>query len=98
MYLAASSLGPLSPDLSELIIGTIAFLIVFAVLYRVLFPRIQQTLTERTDAIEGGLKRAEEAQAEAWPRRTTRSRPTGPRRSRHSGPRWDRSRSNWPAG
>src|SRR6516165_8526431 len=65
MYLAASSLGPLSPDLSELIIGTIAFLIVFAVLYRVLFPRIQQTLTERTDAIEGGLKRADEAQAEA---------------------------------
>ena len=66
MYLAASGgLGPLSPDLSELIIGTIAFLIVFAVLYRVLFPRIQQTLTERTDQIEGGLKRAEEAQAEA---------------------------------
>jgi F-type H+-transporting ATPase subunit b len=66
MYLAASGgLGPLSPDLSELIIGTIAFLIVFAVLYRVLFPRIQQTLTERTDAIEGGLKRAEDAQAEA---------------------------------
>ena len=66
MYLAASGgLGPLSPDLSELIIGTIAFLIVFAVLYRVLFPRIQQTLTERTDAIEGGLKRADEAQAEA---------------------------------
>jgi F-type H+-transporting ATPase subunit b len=66
MYLVASGgLGPLSPDLSELIIGTIAFLIVFAVLYRVLFPRIQQTLTERTDAIEGGLKRADEAQAEA---------------------------------
>ena len=62
MYLAASGgLGPLSPDLSELIIGTIAFLIVFAVLYRVLMPRIQQTLTERTDQIEGGLKRAEDA-------------------------------------
>jgi len=66
MYLAASGgLGPLSPDLSELIIGTISFLIVFAVLYRVLFPRIQQTLTERTDQIEGGLKRAEDAQTEA---------------------------------
>ena len=65
MYLAASSLGPLSPDLSELIIGTISFLIVFAVLWRVLVPRIQQTLDERTDAIEGGLKRADEAQAEA---------------------------------
>ena len=65
MYLAESSLGPLSPSLSELIIGTISFLIVFAVLYRVLMPRIQQTLTERTDQIEGGLQRAEEAQREA---------------------------------
>jgi F-type H+-transporting ATPase subunit b len=65
MYLAASSLGPLSPSLSELIIGTISFLIVFAVLWRVLMPRIQQTMTERTDQIEGGLQRAEEAQAEA---------------------------------
>jgi F-type H+-transporting ATPase subunit b len=65
MYLADSSLGPLSPNLTELIIGTISFLIVFAVLWRVLLPRIQQTLTERTDQIEGGLQRAEEAQAEA---------------------------------
>ncbi len=65
MYLAESSLGPLAPSLVELIIGTIAFLIVFAVLYRVLMPRIQQTLTERTDQIEGGLQRAEEAQREA---------------------------------
>src|SRR6516165_8543489 len=66
MYLAkASGFGPLAPSLAELIIGTIAFLIVFAVLYRVLFPRIQQTLTERTDQIEGGLERAEETQREA---------------------------------
>jgi F-type H+-transporting ATPase subunit b len=64
-HLAASSLGPLAPDLTELIIGTIAFLIVFALLARVLMPRIQKTLQERTDAIEGGLKRAEDAQAEA---------------------------------
>jgi F-type H+-transporting ATPase subunit b len=65
MFLASSSLGPLSPNLTELIIGTISFLIVFAVLWRVLLPRIQQTLTERTDQIEGGLQRAEEAQREA---------------------------------
>ena len=62
---ASSSLGPLAVDLPELIIGTVAFLIVFAVLWRVLFPRIQQTLQERTEQIEGGLQRAEEAQAEA---------------------------------
>jgi F-type H+-transporting ATPase subunit b len=62
---AANEQSPLIPDLTELIIGSIAFLIVFVVLYRVLYPRIQQTLAERTDAIEGGIQRAEEAQAEA---------------------------------
>ena len=66
-HLAAASAtsNPLVPDLPELIIGTIAFLIVFAVLGKVLMPRIRKTLEERTDAIEGGLKRAEDAQAEA---------------------------------
>jgi F-type H+-transporting ATPase subunit b len=64
-HLAASGLGPLAPDLTELIIGTIAFLIVFGMLYKVLMPRIAKTLQERTDAIEGGLKRADEAQTEA---------------------------------
>src|SRR5689334_20556099 len=63
--LAAGGFGPLAPDLVELVIGGVAFLIVFALLARVLFPRIQQTLAERTDKIEGGLQRAEEAQREA---------------------------------
>jgi F-type H+-transporting ATPase subunit b len=57
--------NPLIPEWPELIIGAIAFLIVFAVLGKVLLPRIQKTLAERTDAIEGGLKRADDAQAEA---------------------------------
>ena len=61
----AAGFGPLSPDPVELIIGLVAFLIVFGVLARVLFPRIQQTLRERTEAIEGGLQRAAEAQREA---------------------------------
>jgi F-type H+-transporting ATPase subunit b len=65
MYLADSSLGPLQPSLSELIIGTIAFLIVFVVLWRILLPRIQKTLEERTAAIEGGLEKATETQEEA---------------------------------
>src|SRR5215469_9700339 len=62
---ASSSLGPLAVSVPELIIGTIAFLVVFAVLYRVLFPRIQQILKERTEAIEGGLEKATETQKEA---------------------------------
>jgi F-type H+-transporting ATPase subunit b len=66
LYLAQSGTqNPLVPSLTELITGLIAFLIVFGALAKVLMPRIQQTLQERTDAIEGGLHRAEEAQAEA---------------------------------
>jgi F-type H+-transporting ATPase subunit b len=67
MLLAQSSAAenPLIPTATELIIGTIAFLIVFGALAKVLLPRIQQTLTERTDQIEGGLARADEAQTEA---------------------------------
>ena len=67
-FLLAASSGsqdPLLPTLTELIIGTISFLIVFGFLGKVALPRIQKTLHERTDQIEGGLDRAEEAQAEA---------------------------------
>jgi F-type H+-transporting ATPase subunit b len=63
--LAAGSPNPLIPHPPEFIIGTIAFLIVFFLLARVLMPRISKTLAERTDAIEGGLKRADDAQEEA---------------------------------
>ena len=69
MYLAETPVvpnaNPLIPPLPELIIGAIAFLVVFGILGRVLMPRIQKTLAERTDKIEGGLQRAEKAQAEA---------------------------------
>ncbi len=64
-FLAAGSPNPLVPHWPELIIGALAFLIVFALLAKVLMPRISQTLAVRTDAIEGGLKRAEDAQEEA---------------------------------
>jgi F-type H+-transporting ATPase subunit b len=57
--------NPLLPDAAELIFGTLAFLVVLFVLGKMLIPRIQETLAERTDAIEGGIKRAEEAQDEA---------------------------------
>lgn len=49
----------------EFWIGLAAFAIVFGVLAKFALPKIQQTLEERTDAIEGGIKRAEEAQAQA---------------------------------
>ena len=57
--------NPLIPALPELIIGLICFLIVFGFLGKKLLPNIQKTLDERHDAIEGGLERAEQKQAEA---------------------------------
>jgi len=62
---AAASQNPILPSWPELIIGAVAFLIVFGTLAKLLLPRIQKTLQERADQIEGGLERAEEAQAEA---------------------------------
>ncbi len=62
-YLAAEN--PLLPTTIELIFGAVAFFIVFGLLGKVLLPRIQKTLEERTDAIEGGLQRADEAQEQA---------------------------------
>ena len=63
--LAASEQNPLVPNLTELIVGAIRFGIIFVVLWKLLLPRLNQMLEERTDKIEGGLQRAEEAQAEA---------------------------------
>jgi F-type H+-transporting ATPase subunit b len=65
-FLADSSQqNPLLPTLPEVIIGLICFVLVFGVLGKMLMPRITQTLNEREDAIQGGINRADEAQAEA---------------------------------
>ncbi|WP_106397731.1 F0F1 ATP synthase subunit B [Actinocorallia populi] len=63
--LAAEGNNPLIPHTYELVVGVFSFLVVVLVVGKLLVPRIQQTLAERTDLIEGGLKRAEDAQAEA---------------------------------
>jgi F-type H+-transporting ATPase subunit b len=57
--------NPILPETPELIIGVIAFFIVFFFLWKKALPSIRKTLEERTEAIEGGLKQAEIAQAEA---------------------------------
>ncbi|MET7338149.1 F0F1 ATP synthase subunit B [Nonomuraea sp. NPDC005650] len=63
--LAEEGANPLLPHTFELVVGIFSFLVVLVVVGKILVPRIQKTLGERTDAIEGGIKRAEEAQAEA---------------------------------
>jgi F-type H+-transporting ATPase subunit b len=61
----SSSPNPLVPNWTEVIVGGIAFFIVFVALWKVLLPRITATLEERTNVIEGGIQRAEQAQLEA---------------------------------
>ena len=46
-------------------VGGVAFAVLCFVLMKFVFPRMEETFKARVDAIEGGLKRAEEAQAEA---------------------------------
>jgi F-type H+-transporting ATPase subunit b len=65
---AASSSSPnplFPPNWIEMIVGALAFFIVFGVLWKILLPRIMTTLNERTDKIEGALQRAAQTQAEA---------------------------------
>jgi F-type H+-transporting ATPase subunit b len=62
---AEGELNPLIPHTVEIVVGTIAFLLLFWLLSRTVFPQFEKVYAERTDRIEGGLKRAEEAQEQA---------------------------------
>jgi F-type H+-transporting ATPase subunit b len=63
---SSSSRNPLfPPNWTEVVVGAIAFLIVFGSLRKVLLPRMMSTLNDRADQIEGRLQRAAETQAEA---------------------------------
>ena len=57
--------NPIIPIWQEVIIGIIAFGLLCYVLMKFVFPQMEKTFAARVDAIEGGIKRAEAAQAEA---------------------------------
>ncbi|MEV0913367.1 F0F1 ATP synthase subunit B [Streptomyces sp. NPDC049967] len=57
--------NPLLPAIPEIIIGLIAFVIVFGFLAKKLLPNINKVLEERREAIEGGIEKADAAQTEA---------------------------------
>ncbi|OLF18682.1 F0F1 ATP synthase subunit B [Actinophytocola xanthii] len=65
IVLAAEEPSPVLPHLSEIILGLIAFLLLLFVLWKYVTPRFEAAYKERAEKIEGGIKRAEEAQAEA---------------------------------
>lgn len=55
----------LLPALGELIVGTLAFVVVLVFMARFAWPRISQTLADRTANIEGKLDQAERDRREA---------------------------------
>jgi F-type H+-transporting ATPase subunit b len=64
-YLADSVQNPLLPSWPEFIIGAILFAVIFGFLGMKLLPTVKKTLDERTELIEGGLAKSEQAQQEA---------------------------------
>nr|WP_202497984.1 F0F1 ATP synthase subunit B [Streptomyces sp. SID5469] len=62
---AEEAQNPLIPEVPELVIGLLAFAIVFFVLGKKLLPNINKVLEERRAAIEGGIEEAEAMKVEA---------------------------------
>jgi F-type H+-transporting ATPase subunit b len=62
---AAEELNPLVPEIIEVILGTIAFVVLVALIWKFVVPRFEQAYAERTEAIEGGIAAAESKQNEA---------------------------------
>ena len=56
---------PLLPHPAEIIIGLIAFAILYRIFSKTVVPKMEAMYAERAAAIEGGMQQAEQAQAEA---------------------------------
>lgn len=56
---------PILPHPGELIVGTIAFVVILVIFSRLVVPRLEALYEERRQAIEGGVEKAERAQEEA---------------------------------
>lgn len=57
--------NPIIPETKEVIWGGLAFVILFAVLAKLAYPALRQTMADRSDKIRGDLESAEAAKAEA---------------------------------
>ncbi|SFD50693.1 F-type H+-transporting ATPase subunit b [Streptomyces aidingensis] len=66
IHLAAEEAqNPLLPAWPEIVIGLLALGIIYLVFHKKLLPAVNKALEERRAAIEGGMEKAEAAQAEA---------------------------------
>ena len=92
--------NPILPIWQEIVIGAIAFGILCYVLMKFVFPRMEQTFQARVEAIEGGIKRAEERQARGQRalRAVQAAARRGPDRGRAHPRRGARRRRGHPAG
>ena len=64
-WAAGETLNPLVPHTAELIAGLVAFTLLYLVLRAKVVPKFEKAFAERTDAIAGGMERAEKAQQDA---------------------------------
>ena len=64
-WAAEEGANPLIPHTAELIVGFIAFSLLFLVLRSKVVPLFEKAFAERTQAIQGGMEKAERAQVEA---------------------------------
>ena len=62
---AEGKINPLVPHTAELIVGAVAFTLLFLVLRSRVVPMFEKAFAARTEAIQGGMERAEKAQLEA---------------------------------
>ncbi len=58
-------LGPLLPAFPEFVAGIVLFAIIYYAMAKVVVPRFESTYSERAAEIQGGIEKAEMAQAEA---------------------------------
>ena len=64
-FVAEAAQSPLVPKPAELIVGVIAFALLFMVLRKFVTPMFEKAFAARTEAIQGGIEKAERAQLEA---------------------------------
>jgi len=62
---AGEEINPLVPHTAEIIVGFIAFTLLFLVLRSKVVPMFERAFAARTEAIQGGIEKAERAQREA---------------------------------
>ena len=61
----AAAANPLVPNIAEIVVGLIAFSLLYIVLRSRVVPMFEKAFTARTEANEGGIAKAEKAQLDA---------------------------------